>query len=83
MAAADIIRGAGLERYYAEREAFPARPAPLDGAWTALSTDPQGDGTGAARLIIDGRRCASCVWLTEQVLTGMPGVGESTGSYAS
>lgn len=83
MAAADIIRGAGLERYYAEREAFPARPTPLDGAWTALTTEPQADGTVAARLIIDGLRCASCVWLTEQVLARMPGVAEATVSYAS
>jgi Cu2+-exporting ATPase len=33
--------------------------------------------------MIDGLRCASCVWVTERVLDHMPGVLEATVSYAT
>jgi Cu2+-exporting ATPase len=36
-----------------------------------------------ARLQVDGLRCASCVWVTEQVLARTPGVTEATVSYAT
>ncbi len=81
--AAAIIRGAGLERYYAEREACPPRPEPLTGAWASVPVEVGRDGTVAARLVVDGLRCASCVWVTERVLERTPGVVEATVSYAT
>jgi Cu2+-exporting ATPase len=41
------------------------------------------DGTCEIRLAIDGLRCASCVWVTENVLARTDGVEEATVSYAT
>ncbi|HEU5040688.1 MAG TPA: heavy metal translocating P-type ATPase metal-binding domain-containing protein [Gemmatimonadales bacterium] len=60
-----IIQGAGLERYYVEREAWAPRPEPAGGGWSAVPTTACPDGTVEARLVVDGLRCASCVWVTE------------------
>ncbi|HSG09337.1 MAG TPA: heavy metal translocating P-type ATPase metal-binding domain-containing protein, partial [Longimicrobiales bacterium] len=73
-----IIRGAGLERYYQEREAFPPRPEPLAGGWDALPIQPTGNGMCEIRLAIDGLRCASCVWVAENVLQRTVGVEQAT-----
>jgi Cu2+-exporting ATPase len=81
--AAAIIRGAGLERYYAEREAYAPRPEPLAGGWDALPAERRSDGLCEIRLAIDGLRCASCVWVTENVLQRTAGVAEATVSYAT
>jgi P-type Cu2+ transporter len=78
-----IIRGAGLERYYADRETFAPRPEPLAGGWDALPVTPGPDGTCQLRLAVDGLRCASCVWVTENVLQRTVGVEEATVSYAT
>ena len=78
-----IIRGAGLERYYAEREAFAPRPEPVTEGWSAVSTTTCPDGSEEARLVVDGLRCASCVWLVERVLEDAPGVRAATVSYAT
>jgi Cu2+-exporting ATPase len=81
--AAAIIRGAGLERYYAEREACAPRPEPVAAGWSAVPTETADDGTASARLVIDNLRCASCVWVTEAVLQRTPGVIDATVSYAT
>lgn len=82
--AAAIIRGAGLERYYLERSDFAPRPLPDPGSdWSAVSVTTGADGRCEARLIVDGLRCASCVWVTERVLERSPGVERATVSYAS
>ena len=81
--AAAIIRGAGLERYYAEREAFAPRPEPAGGGWAGVPTEACEDGTVRARLVVDGLRCASCVWVTEKVLERTEGVQSAVVSYAS
>ncbi len=78
-----IIRGAGLERYYAEREAFAPRPEPLAGGWDALPVEPDEGGLCEIRLAVDGLRCASCVWVAENVLQRTLGVTEATISYAT
>ena len=78
-----IIRGAGLERYYLEREAFAPRPEPLSGGWDALPVEERPDGLCEIRLAIDGLRCASCVWVAENVLQRTTGVEEATVSYAT
>ena len=78
-----IIRGAGLERYYQDREDFAPRPEPLAGGWDALPLEPDEDGFCEIRLSVDGLRCASCVWVTENVLQRTEGVEEATVSYAT
>src|SRR5512143_1149205 len=82
--AAAIIRGAGLERYYAERTAFAPRPEPTHaGDWAAVPVTTDERGICEARLVIDGLRCASCVWVTERVLARTPGVARASVSYAT
>ena len=78
-----IIRGAGLDRYYAEREAFAPRPEPLPGGWDALPVEASANGLCEIRLAVDGLRCASCVWVAENVLQRTVGVHEATISYAT
>jgi P-type Cu2+ transporter len=41
------------------------------------------DGTCEARLMVDGLRCASCVWVVEHVLEATPGVTHAHVSYAT
>ena len=82
--AAAIIAGAGLERYYAERTDFAPRPDPLpQGDWSQVPVTPTAEGTCEARLVVDGLRCASCVWVTEKVLEHSPGITRATVSYAT
>lgn len=81
--AAAIIRGAGLERYYVEREALPPRPEPIRTEWDAGPVTSRDDGTCEIALTIDGLRCASCVWVTERVLERTEGVLDATVSYAT
>jgi Cu2+-exporting ATPase len=81
--AAAIIRGAGLERYYTEREACAPRPEPVAAGWGSVPVETAEDGSASTRLIIDNLRCASCVWVTEAVLQRTPGVLDATVSYAT
>ena len=83
-AAARLIREAGLERYYVEREAYAPRPGSVDHArWSDATARRCEDGALEARLAIDDLRCASCVWVTERVLEQTPGVTSATVSYAT
>jgi len=79
----EIIRGAGLQRYYQEREAFAPRPEQDRGGWDTLPVTEEADGTCSVRLQVDGLRCASCVWVTEHVLQRADGVQEAHVSYAT
>lgn len=81
--AAQIIEGAGLEAYYADREALPPRPTGRRLDWAALPLERCGDGSSEVRFSIDGLRCASCTWVTEHVLARTEGVLEVHVSYAS
>ena len=81
--AAAIIQGAGLESYYQEREAYPPRPEGEAGDWDAIPVKVGPDGLAEIRLQVDGLRCASCVWVTENVLQRTEGVTEATLSYAT
>lgn len=81
--ASQIIRGAGLGRYYEVRESYAPRPAGVAGGWDAVVTSDVPDGTVEVRLAVDGLRCASCVWVTEKVLQTAPGVHEASVSYAT
>jgi Cu2+-exporting ATPase len=79
-----IIRGAGLDRYYIERQQVAPRPEMgTVGDWSAVPVALSGDGRAEARIVIDGLRCASCVWVTERVLERTPGVERATVSYAT
>ncbi|MFZ5480422.1 MAG: heavy metal translocating P-type ATPase, partial [Myxococcota bacterium] len=81
--AAEIIRGAGLERYYAERAAPAPRPGPAAAAWSQVPVEPGEDGAVAVTLRVDGLTCAACAWVTERVLRATPGVRSATVSLAS
>jgi len=81
--AAAIIRGAGLEAYYQEREAFPPRPEGDLGGWDAIPVPVGSGGLCEIGLQVDGLRCASCVWVTENVLQRTEGVAEASLSYAT
>lgn len=81
--AAAIIHGAGLARYYEERDALPPRPDRSSVRWDTVPLTVRGDGTCEVALSIDGLRCASCVWVTERVLEKTPGVLAATVSYAT
>ncbi len=75
--AAAIIRDAGLERYYEDRSEYAPRPGPLRAGWDAVPVTLCDDGTSEVRLVLDGLRCASCVWVTEHILQATPGVAGS------
>jgi P-type Cu2+ transporter len=79
----EIIRGAGLERYYADRTEFAPRPEAIARGWSAVPVETLPDGTCEARLMVDGLRCASCVWVVEHVLEATPGVTHAHVSYAT
>ncbi len=81
--AAALIREAGLERYYAEREDVAPRSTALDDGWDTVPVDTDESGISSVRLMIDGLRCASCVWVTEHLLQRTPGVVDATVSYAT
>lgn len=80
-----LIRGAGLEEFYAKRRGWTPGPAPdaamdvslfLDGvrpAGSELETD----------IIIEGIRCASCVWLNEKILLLTQGISFARVNYAT
>ncbi len=80
-----LIHEEGLDRYYAERrwtEIGPAAPAAVD---PAAFQDAVREVEGGAELdlLIDGIRCASCVWLNERILARTPGVLSARVSYAT
>ena len=81
--AAAIIRGAGLERYYDERAEYAPRPGSVRQGWESVPVTTRDDGTAEVSLVVDGLRCASCVWVTEHLLQQTPGVEQATVSYAT
>ncbi|MEZ4237243.1 MAG: heavy metal translocating P-type ATPase metal-binding domain-containing protein, partial [Myxococcota bacterium] len=83
-AAAQIIAGAGLSRYYAAREAPAPRPDGVVRAdWSAVPVTAHADGSASCRLAVDGIACASCGWVVEKVLQSEPGVLAAQVSYAT
>ncbi|HET9341181.1 MAG TPA: heavy metal translocating P-type ATPase [Casimicrobiaceae bacterium] len=88
LAVATTIAGAGLERYYATRQA--AAVAPRDGVappvrWNAAagSTRALADGGREASLLLDGLTCGACAWLVESWLARQPGVTHAAVNYAT
>ncbi|HET6439518.1 MAG TPA: heavy metal translocating P-type ATPase [Anaeromyxobacter sp.] len=80
-----LIHEEGLGRYYAERhwvEVGPAAAAHLDlPAFQAAVREVEGE--AELSLAIDGIRCASCVWLSERLLSRTAGVRSARVSYAT
>lgn len=82
--AAEILRGAGLERYYRERTTVAPRPGQAGAAdWSAVEVEEREGGRVGVSLAIDGLDCAACVWVVERVLQGVDGVDEVAVSHAT
>ena len=94
-AEARSIVAAGLSDYYRHRSAYPAPPqTALPDALQALELydSPKlqqgfvrtaGEHVREASLILEGIRCAACVWLNEQHLARLPGVLSVSVNYAT
>jgi P-type Cu2+ transporter len=83
-----IITGAGLERFYQQRSW--TEPGLLDGAYATpydeayLARFVEHDGDGAElSFVVEGLRCASCVWLNEKILARLDGVTSARVNYAT
>ena len=96
-AVAEAISGGGLEQFYRHRDALPeATPEPGGGRDLSVYDLPEvqadfvrtvahADCADAreALLIIEGIRCAACVWLNEQHVGRLPGVRVLDINYAT
>ncbi len=93
-AVTETILGSGLAAFYASRTAV-ASPAAADNVALpdlAVYDRPEVqagfverglDGTCEATLLLEGIRCAACVWLNEQHLASQPGVVRADINYAT
>jgi Cu2+-exporting ATPase len=89
-AVASTIVAGGFEQYYATRSAPAVRPGELAAA--AAYDDPlaqaqftvsRGPHERSTTLILDGIRCAACLWLNEQTLRRLPGVLNASVNYTT
>jgi Cu2+-exporting ATPase len=78
-AVAEAIVASGFENYYATRTE-PAAPPPQVIAAEADSFVGQ---PGEASLVLEGVRCAACLWLIEGALRKVPGVAGADVNYAT
>ena len=83
-----IISGAGLERFYRQRDWD--RPGTAEGAFeTGFHPElleqlvQRGEQGNELTFLIEGIRCASCVWLNEKILQDLAGVLEARINYGS
>jgi len=82
-----IISGAGLERFYRQRSW--EQPGLPSGAYreefdtSSFTTRALPDGSCELSFLLEGIRCATCVWLNEKVLLGQPGVSEVRINYGN
>lgn len=82
-----IIHSAGLNRFYQRRD---RQPLPLkessdlrfDDQYLSRFVRESPEGTEIS-LIIDGIRCASCVWLIERLLLHLPGIESARVNFAT
>lgn len=83
-----LITGTGLGEYYARRT---ADGGGLSGGTASVKFDDDElarhvactDGRGEIDILIDGIRCAACVWLNERLLEGTEGVLSARVNYAT
>ncbi|RNC66662.1 MAG: cadmium-translocating P-type ATPase [Desulfuromonadales bacterium] len=82
-----LITGAGLDDFYRRRDtAAVTMTAPFrsDYGDAALATHVYGiDGVSAIDILIEGVRCAACVWLNERMIARLPGVSDVRVNYAT
>lgn len=82
-----LIRGAGLEDYYRRRQAdfglmsagSPVAPQ-FSESYLERFVERQG-GAASIRILMEGIRCAACIWLIEGILGRMEGVLDSRTDY--
>jgi len=83
-----LISGAGLADFYRRREWQESGLAPqafqggYHDSYLARFVYPADSGS-AIDIIIDGIRCASCVWLNEKIIASLPGVLDARVNYAT
>ncbi|MES2352994.1 MAG: heavy metal translocating P-type ATPase [Pseudomonadota bacterium] len=93
-AVAETIIGAGLTDYYRDRETFSPKPdEELVGLPNELAAYDlpelqntfvhRTENTAEAALMLEGIRCAACVWLIERHLKQLPGALEANINYAT
>lgn len=83
-----IIRGAGLEAFYARRQWVEAGVAP--GSFEARFSDDALEECVSLQqehsrmnLLLEGIRCASCVWLIEKIIGALEGIDSIRVNYAT
>src|SRR5437773_2639408 len=81
LAIAQMIRAAGLADFYVRRTAHPETPPEADDEWTHYDVAAEAKGQIARAdeaceisLLLEGIRCAACVWLSESYVRRIPGV---------
>jgi Cu2+-exporting ATPase len=80
-----LINDEGLDDFYRRRKGWapgPVTAAPVDVSAFTGSLRPAG-GEVETDIVLDGIRCASCVWLNEKVLARTPGVTFARVNYAT
>ena len=83
-----LISGAGLAEFYRRRDwqepglAADAFESSFNAPYLARFVRPAG-AASAIDVIIEGMRCASCVWLNEKIIGRLPGVLEARVNYAT
>jgi Cu2+-exporting ATPase len=80
-----LIHSEGLDDFYARRSAWVPGPAALHTVDVSAFTETlrkAGDEI-ETDLVLDGIRCASCVWLNERILIRTPGVTYAKVNYAT
>jgi P-type Cu2+ transporter len=80
-----LIHGEGLDDFYAKRKEWvpgPAEQRVVDVSAFLEGLHPAGTQI-EIDLILDGIRCASCVWLNERILLRTPGITYARVNYAT
>ncbi len=80
-----LVHSEGLEDFYSKRRSWvpgPAEDRPVDRSSFLDNLRPVGDEI-ETDIILDGIRCASCIWLNEKVLTRTGGITYARVNYAT
>lgn len=78
-----LIKGLGLERYYALRDVAAPTPADAEAADWCEFVQAGPDGACRVEFLVEGMHCAACLWLIEQALRVQPGVQQARLSAAT
>ena len=88
---AQTLRAAGLDAFYTRRSVTSERPVEARDEWAAYDAiaettgvlRPGPDGECEISLLVEGIRCAACVWLNESYLRRQSGVTEVSINFAT